>query len=151
MDSNEWAAQSPELDVMYYDPPYNKHPYNIYYFMLDIINDWDKTIDIPDTYRGQPKTRTKSLYNSISHAKKTLSDLIENTHSKYIILSYNDGGIVPISELDALLEKSHLLVKKIPIDHKIYNRLKGIGNYKRTEDYKPVKEYLYVIKTRIRA
>lgn len=148
MDSNEWAAQSPELDVVYYDPPYNKHPYNIYYFMLDIINDWDKTIDIPDTYRGQPKTRTKSLYNSISHAKKTLTDLIENTHSKYIILSYNDGGIVPISELDALLEKSHILVKKIPIDHKIYNRLKGIGNYKRTEEYKPVKEYLYVIKTR---
>jgi len=147
MDATEWAKSLPQnkLDVVYYDPPYNKHPYNIYYFLLDIINDWDKTQEIPDTYRGQPDTRKKSMYNSTVHAKAALTELIENTPSKYIMLSYNDGGIISIADLDELLAANSKSVKKIPIDHKTYNRLKGISNYKRTAEYKPVKEYLYVI------
>jgi adenine-specific DNA-methyltransferase len=147
MDATEWAKSLPpnKLDVVYYDPPYNKHPYNIYYFLLDIINDWDKTQEIPDTYRGQPDTRTKSMYNSTVHAKAALTELIKNTPSKYIMLSYNDGGIISIQDLDELLAAHSKSVKKIPIDHKTYNRLKGISNYKRTAEYKPVKEYLYVI------
>ena len=61
------------------------------------------------------------------------------------MLSYNDGGIISIPEVDELLSGLSKSVKKIPIDHKTYNRLKGISNYKRTTEYKPVKEYLYVI------
>ena len=149
MDTNEWAKKmgnKTELDIVYYDPPYNKHPYNIYYFLLDIINDWDKSQEIPNTYRGQPDTRVKSLYNSITHAKKTMLDLINNTRAKYILLSYNDGGIIPITELDTLLENTDREITKIPIEHKTYNRLKGLSNYKRTSEYKNVKEFLYVIK-----
>jgi adenine-specific DNA methylase len=89
------------------------------------------------------------MYNSVTHAKRAMTDLITNTRAKYIMLSYNDGGIIPIVELDKLLEETATgTVKKIPIDHKTYNRLKGISNYKRTGEYKPVKEYLYVIKTK---
>ena len=29
MDTNEWVSTIPELDVVYIDPPYNKHPYSI--------------------------------------------------------------------------------------------------------------------------
>jgi adenine-specific DNA-methyltransferase len=151
MDVTEWAKSLPtetkgaKMDIVYYDPPYNKHPYNIYYFMLDIINDWDKTQEIPETYRGQPNDRTKSPYNSTVHAKKAMTELIESTPSKYIMLSYNDGGIISIPDVDKLLAEHSKSVKKIPIDHKTYNRLKGISNYKRTTEYKPVKEYLYVI------
>jgi len=144
--SNETKTEvRPKLDIVYYDPPYNKHPYNIYYFMLDIINDWDKTQEIPDSYRGQPNTRIKSEYNSTVHAKKSLTELIENTHAKYIILSYNDGGIISIADIDKILAKYGKDVKKIPITHKTYNRLKGISNYKREGETKPVKEYLYVV------
>ena len=149
MDTNDWAkslSDQTELDVVYYDPPYNKHPYNIYYFLLDIINDWDKTIDIPENYRGQPPDRKKSSYNSSIHAKAAMENLIANTRARYIILSYNNGGIIPIPELDDLLAKYATNVEKIPIDHKTYNRLKGLSNYKRTTESKDVKELLYVIK-----
>jgi adenine-specific DNA-methyltransferase len=149
LDTNAWAKKlgsEVELDIVYYDPPYNKHPYNIYYFMLDVINNWDKTTPIPATNRGQPKDRTKSLYNSSTNAKEALDDLLANTKAKYIILSYNDGGIIPIPELDTLLAKHGQHVEKIPLDHKTYNRLKGISNYKRTQEYKAVKEYMYVVK-----
>ncbi len=140
------STNNTELDVVYYDPPYNKHPYNIYYFLLDIINEWDKTIEIPPNYRGQPAERTKSKYNSIIHAKSAMDDLMSNTKSRYVILSYNNGGIIPITELDELLAKYASKVDKIPIDHKTYNRLKGLSNYKRTAASKDVKEFLYVMK-----
>ena len=147
-DTNDWVktfANTDPLDIVYYDPPYNKHPYNIYYFLLDIINNWDKTIDIPDTNRGQPLNWTKSPFNSSVHAKNALNNLIDNTNAQFIVLSYNDGGIIPIPQLDDLLNSISKNVDKIPINHKTYNRLKGISNYKREKEYKDVKEFLYVI------
>ena len=148
-DTNKWTEKkkkNDKCDIVYYDPPYNKHPYNIYYFMLDIINDWDKSLDIPETNRGQPMNWTVSKYNSRVNAKQAMENLIKNTHSSYIILSYNDGGIISIPDLDTLLEKNAAKVIKKPITHKTYNRLKGISNYKRENEYKDVKEFLYIIK-----
>ena len=37
---------------------------------------------------------------------------------------------------------------KRPIEHKTYNRLKGLSSYKRTGEYKDVKEFIWVIKTK---
>ena len=65
-------------------PPYNKHPYNIYYFLLDIINNWDTDIEIPETYRGQPKNWKKSPYCSFVKAKKSFEDLIKKYSFKNI-------------------------------------------------------------------
>jgi adenine-specific DNA-methyltransferase len=144
MDTNEWVKTLPKLDVVYYDPPYNKHPYCIYYFLLDIVNNWDTNIEIPDTYRGQPKNWNKSNYCSRKHATKTFEDLILNTNSRYIIVSYNNGGIIPLTKLDSIL-KSHGTVEKIPIIHNTYNKLKGIANYKRKEVKKETKEFLWIL------
>lgn len=146
-DTNNWIKNLPKVDLVYYDPPYNKHPYSIYYFLLDIINDWDTTITIPDTYRGQPKNWFRSAYNSYTHAKKTMADLIHHTKASFILLSYNNNGIIPLGELEDILKKKGE-VYKIPIDHKTYNKLKGIASYKRTSEWKDVKEFLWLIDTR---
>jgi adenine-specific DNA-methyltransferase len=143
-DTNNWVKEIPELDLVYYDPPYNKHPYIIFYFLLNIINNWKRDTDIPDTYRGQPLDWEKSLYNSSKHAEATLTDLIQNTNSKYILLSYNNGGIIPLSKLDKIL-KDHGSVEKIPVDHKTYNRMKGISEYKRTSEKKAIEEYFWLL------
>ena len=144
MDTNEWVKTIPKLDLVYYDPPYNKHPYNIYYFLLDIVNNWDTSIEIPDTYRGQPKNWLKSDYCSRKKAQTAFKDLIENTKSKYILISYNNGGIIPLTELDKIL-KQYGSVEKIPVTHKTYNKLKGIANYKRKETKKETKEFLWLL------
>jgi len=143
-DTNEWVKELPELDVMYYDPPYNKHPYSIYYFLIDIINNWDTAIEVPETNRGQPKNWVKSAYNSFTNAEKTFEDLIKNTRAKCIILSYNNGGIIPIETIDKILKK-YGRVEKLPIDYKIYNKLKGIAAYKRKGENVKVKEYLWIL------
>ena len=96
--------------------------------------------EIPNTYRGQPKNWKKSKYCSITKAKETFQDLIKLTKSKYILISYNDGGIIPLDELEEILSE-YGSVSKIPIEHKTYNKLKGIASYKRKKEYKEVKEY----------
>lgn len=143
-DTKEWAKEIPHLDLVYYDPPYNKHPYSIYYFLLNIVAIWDKTIPIPDTNRGQPLGWRRSAYNSFKHAETEFNDLIDNTKSKYILISYNNGGIIPINKMDAILGK-YGKVEKIPVEHKTYNRLKGISNYKRQKEDIDVKEFFWLL------
>jgi adenine-specific DNA-methyltransferase len=147
MDTNQWIKKIPEVDLVYYDPPYNKHPYSIYFFMLDIINDWELDQSIPNTNRGQPKTWFKSPYNSFTNAKSAFEDLIKHTRSKFILLSYNNGGIIPLPELETILERYGKLMK-IPVEHKTYHKLQGIASYKRKKEYKDVKEFLWLLDCR---
>lgn len=144
MDTNEWVKSIPTLDVVYFDPPYNKHPYNIYYFLLNIINNWNTQEEIPNTYRGQPMNWNKSLYNSSTYAEKAFDDLVKNTKAKYIILSYNNGGIIYLDKINTILQK-YGTVEKIPVTHKTYNRLKGISEYKRKKEKESIKEYIWVL------
>jgi adenine-specific DNA-methyltransferase len=147
-DVNDWVKELPELDFVYYDPPYNKHPYHIYYFLLDIINNWNINIDIPDTFRGQPKNWQSSLYNSSSNAKNAFETLIKNTRSKYILISYNNEGIISEKDMKELLSKYGVLTETI-IEHGTYNKMKGIAGYKKHPDKitSKIKECLYLLKT----
>lgn len=147
LDVKDWIQKIPEVDIMYLDPPYNKHPYSIYYFMLDIINDWDTNLVIPNTNRGQPKNWIKSDYNSFIKAESSFSQLIHSIKAKFIVLSYNNKGIIPISNLEKILEKKGK-VYKYPVNHKTYNRLKGIASYKRTSEWEDVKEFIWMVDTR---
>lgn len=146
-DANEWVKTTGELDLVYYDPPYNKHPYNIYYFLLDIISNWNTNIEIPDTYRGQPKNWIKSCYCSLKKAKQTFEDLIKNTNSKFIMISYNSKGIISLDEMDKILRKKGK-VEKIPIEHNTYNRYVGIAKKKREKKEHKIKEFIWLVDCR---
>jgi adenine-specific DNA-methyltransferase len=146
-DANQWAMDSSrelEFDLVYYDPPYNKHPYHIYYFLLELIHHWDTTIEIPDTFRGQPKNWTSSFYNSY-RAKEVFEDLIKHTRSKYILVSYNNQGIITDTDMKALLGNYGHVTEHF-VEHKTYNRMKGIAEYKKTTtDTTNIKECLYLL------
>ena len=146
-DANDWIKTTGELDLVYYDPPYNKHPYNIYYFLLDIISNWNVDLKIPDTYRGQPKNWKKSGYCSLKKAKDTFKDLISNTNSKFIMISYNSTGIIPLEEMDAILREKGK-VEKIPFEHNTYNRYVGIAKKKREKKEEKIKEFIWLVDCR---
>uniref|UniRef100_A0A6C0KGP6 site-specific DNA-methyltransferase (adenine-specific) n=1 Tax=viral metagenome TaxID=1070528 RepID=A0A6C0KGP6_9ZZZZ len=146
-DTNEWVKNLPQLDLIYLDPPYNKHPYCTYYFLLDVINNWDMSVEIPDTTRGQEKKWKTSDYNSYTRAKIAFRDLIKNIDAKFILLSYNNGGLIDLDEITQILSKKGK-VMKIPVEHKTYNKLKGIANYKRVEDKEDIKEFLWLVDCR---
>jgi len=142
-----WLDTIPEVDLMYYDPPYNKHPYNIYYFLLDIINDYNVNIEIPETYRGQPKNWKKSNYCSLKKAKSEFEKLINKTNAKFILVSYNNKGIIPIEELDEILLKKGKLYK-IPFKNGAFNKYLGIAAKKRQKKEEKLEEFLWLVDCR---
>ena len=115
--------------------------------MLDIISNWNTSIKIPETYRGQPKNWIKSSYCSLKKAKETFEDLIENTKSKFIMISYNSKGIIPLEEMDEILRKKGK-VEKIPFVHNTYNRYVGIAKKKREKKEEKIQEFIWLVDCR---
>ena len=152
-DAIQWSKDMTEngepVDLLYLDPPYNKHPYSIYYFLLDIIAKWDKTIDIPDSYRGQPKTWVRSPFNSSVDAARALRSRIADTPARFVALSYYDAGILSVEDIDLLMD-DYGDVERHAIQHNVYKRLHGLGTYKRSTggDVSDggAKEYIWILK-----
>lgn len=147
MDSNELIRELTKkkqwFDVAYLDPPYNKHPYGTNFFMLDIINRWNPSIEIPNNHRGQPNDWKRSKYNSFSDAKVVFEDLIANIPATYVILSYNNEGIISSSDLREILEKyGNVSLKEIK-----YPTFKACKNLKSRS--KDVIEYLWILEKNI--
>ena len=115
--------------------------------MLDIISNWNTQIKIPDTYRGQPKNWEKSAYCSLKNAQTSFSDLIKHTKSNFILVSYNNKGIIPIPEMEEILEKYGKLYK-IPVEHNVYNKFIGIAAKKRKKQNKKIEEFLWLLDCR---
>jgi adenine-specific DNA-methyltransferase len=145
--THDMVTRNETVDLLYLDPPYNKHPYSIYYFLLDIIAKWDKTIDIPDSYRGQPKTWVRSPFNSSVDAARALRTMIADTPARFVALSYYDAGILTVEEIGLLLAE-YGDVERHAIQHNVYKRLHGLGTYKRSagdDTDCEAKEYMWIL------
>ena len=95
----------PMFDLAYFDPPYNQHPYGSNYFMLNIIANGIEGMPIQDGVSGIAKDWNRSEYNKRQHAEMAMDDLIKHTPAKYILISYNDEGIIPIKNFKKILGK----------------------------------------------
>lgn len=131
----------PITDLAYYDPPYNQHPYSSNYFMLNLILenkiDESKLSKVSGIVQGW----NKSNYNYKKKAKDSFHDLLSNTRSRFIVLSYNNEGILKGQDwLDVLKDYDY---QKIEVD---YNAFRGSRNLK-NRDIK-VKEILWIIDNR---
>jgi len=129
----------PLFDLAYYDPPYNQHPYGSNYFMLNIINE-GRPREIQDGVSGIAKNWNKSAYNRRKIAEEAMNDLLKNTRARYIAISYNDEGIIPIDtfkEMLATYGEWELFEQK-------YNTYRGSRNLQNRN--KDVKELLWVLK-----
>lgn len=143
VDAQAWARSLPPLDFVYLDPPYNKHPYSIYYFLLDMLAQWDKP-EIPNSYRGQPKGWARSDYNSVVRAEGALDALVAALPAKVIAMSYHDAGIVTEERIRKMLEK-HGKVKSITASHTPYRCMQGQAGYKRVGEAVPRKEQMWIL------
>jgi adenine-specific DNA-methyltransferase len=127
------------FDVAYLDPPYNKHPYGTNYFMLNMINRLDPIMDIPDNHRGQPDDWTRSKYNSFSECKRVFEELIKQIPASYVIISYNNEGILSEEQLTEILER-YGSVSKQEIVYPTYKGCKNLAS--RNKD---VLEYIWIL------
>ena len=137
-DINILINELPMVDIAYLDPPYNQHPYGSNYFMLNVIIE-NKSENISEV-SGIPKDWNRSDYNYYKKAIKSMKELINKSieKTKYIILSYNNEGIIPLDEWDKIFDPYHITKYEYP-----YDAFKGCKNLKNREN--KVIEIMYLI------
>jgi adenine-specific DNA-methyltransferase len=141
MDANEAVKSIPHVDVAYFDPPYNQHPYGSNYFMLNLISKYEKPQDISNV-SGIPNDWNRSLYNKARFAEQALFDAVENVDAKFVLISYNSEGFISherfLSELVSLGEVSVMDAH--------YNTFRGCRNLSNRDIH--VTEFLYLVDKR---
>lgn len=141
-DANELVKKI-SCDILYMDPPYNERQYAPNYFMLELIAEGWFSGNDPRIYGKtgmRPYENQKSSYCQKGNVKETFRDLIENADAKYMLLSYNDEGLMNEKEIVDILAtrgKVNILEK----DHRRYRSI----NQDET-DRRLVKEKLYFVK-----
>ena len=125
-------------DVIYLDPPYNQRQYSANYSPLNYIALYNKDIVL----KGKTaliENYNKSNFCKKSEVKKTFTDLINGLKCNYLIISYNNEGLMSIEEFQKILLKKGM-VKLYKIQ---YNKFKSNQNVEKNF----VEEYLWVIDT----
>jgi adenine-specific DNA-methyltransferase len=97
------------IDFVYYDPPYNQHPYGSNYFMLNVIYnsiiDKDYILNIDhNSVSGIPKDWTRSDFNYSKSALSAITDMIDMTNGKSILVSYSDSGMISKEDILEILD-----------------------------------------------
>jgi adenine-specific DNA-methyltransferase len=128
-----------EVDVAYFDPPYNQHPYGSNYFMLNLITDYQPPGEISEV-AGIPVDWNKSAYNKRQQAALAFENLIRDTQAKYVLMSYNDEGTLRVDELTTIFAK----YGTVEVRRQQYSAFRASRNlHKRS---KTVDELLFIVK-----
>ena len=141
-DANELVKKI-SCDILYMDPPYNERQYASNYFMLELIAEGWFNGSKPQIYGKtgmRPYEDQKSSYCQKVNVKRSFRNLIENANTKYMLLSYNDEGLMVEDEIIDILS-SRGEVEVLEKDHRRYRSI----NQNET-DRRIVKEKLYFVK-----
>jgi len=145
-DSNQLIREIKNIDILYLDPPYNSRQYASNYFILELIAEgWFGT--------KRPTANGKTGMINYDHqlseycykgrADKALDDLITNVNAKYILLSYNNEGVIADSEINNILAKKG----KVQLFKKPHKRYKSINQ--KVDDPQITEERLYFVETNL--
>ena len=138
-DANETAKTMPPVDLAYFDPPYNQHPYGSNYFMLNILARNENPAETSKV-SGIPKGWNHSLYNCRNKAEMAFFDLLAHTPARYLMVSYNSEGFIGY---DSFIRNLGQIGKVTSLEIE-YNTFRGSRNL-RNRSLK-VKEYLFLVK-----
>ena len=138
-DANALAEQLPLVDLVYMDPPYNQHPYGSNYFMLNLINQYQRPTEISPV-SGIPTHWNKSLYNKKKYAKECMYHLCRTFNARYLLISFSDDGFISYDEMMEMLSS----IGEVSVLDKEYNTFRGCRNLMNRDIH--VKEFLYLVK-----
>jgi len=138
-DINE-VAKKVSGDILYLDPPYNHRQYATNYHLLETIAKYDNP-KIHGKTGLRDYNKQKSLYCSRTQVKKAFRDLILKAKAKYIFLSYNNEGLMTLSDIKEIMslrgEYGHFT--------KEYNRFKADKSENRNYAANKTIEYLHYV------
>lgn len=124
------------FDVVYLDPPYNNRQYAPNYHVLETIARYDN----PEIH-GKTGLRDYSDQKSDFCVKKLVAikmeELIRDLNTKFIMISYNDEGLIGKDQFISILEKYGKL-EIVEIDYKKFKAQQGVTREKTVE-------YLFIL------
>jgi adenine-specific DNA-methyltransferase len=103
-DANEVVRLVRGLDLAYFDPPYNQHPYGSNYFMLNLIVNYRRPERI-SRVSGIPADWRRSGYNVRARAGELLADLVRHTDAAFLLVSFNDEGFLSREDMHGILDR----------------------------------------------
>ena len=130
-------------DILYLDPPYNSRQYAPNYFLLELIAEGWFNGQEPKIYGKtgmRPYEDQKSAYCQKNEVLTAFEDLIRNAKTKFILLSYNDEGLMSENEITDILSDRG----KVQIFKKSHRRYRSINQDE--FDRRTVFETLYFVK-----
>jgi len=103
-DAVELAGQV-VCDILYLDPPYNSRQYSSNYFLLDVVaRGWFDALPVARGITGmRDNTNLRSDFCSKKSALPALEQIITKADARYVVLSYNNEGIIPHDEIVKLM------------------------------------------------
>lgn len=147
-DANQLIKEVRNIDILYLDPPYNNRQYAANYFILELIAEgWFGT----EKPVANGKTGMINYEHQLSEycykgrADKALNDLIVNANAKYILLSYNNEGVIADDEIKKILTQKG----KVQLFKKTHKRYKSINQ--KEDDPQNTEERLYFVETSLAA
>ena len=137
-DTNSLVPYLDEVDLAYFDPPYNQHPYGSNYFMLNLILSYERPSSFSPV-SGIPPDWRRSAYNKRREAAGVFEELARNIKSKYLLVSFNSEGFISPAEMRAILDKAG----KVDVVETSYNTFRGSRNLR--ERHPHVREFFYLV------
>lgn len=137
-DANKAVREVSDLDLAYFDPPYNQHPYGSNYFMLNLLVHYRRPVHL-SRVSGIPTDWRRSGYNVRSQAFPLMRDLVENTEARFILISFNNEGFIRPQEMMNLLTR----IGKVELIEVPYNTFRGCRNLRNRHIH--VTEQLFLV------
>jgi adenine-specific DNA-methyltransferase len=137
-DANEVVPDLRGLDLAYFDPPYNQHPYGSNYFMLNLLVSYVRPTALSPV-SGIPTGWRRSAYNARNQAFERLRTLLAATDARFLLLSFNSEGFVPAAEIAAMART----LGRVRIIERRYNAYRGSRNLRARPLH--VTEQLYLV------
>ena len=139
IDKLENIIENVDCDIIYLDPPYTQNQYGTQYHLLEtlVLNDNPEISPVTGSRSTAPM---RSDWSKEYKAHILLDRIIAKTKAKYIVLSYNNDGIMSKAYIEAVLKRygkpETFACKKI--SYKKYRNWKS-------QNENPHFEYLYYI------
>jgi adenine-specific DNA-methyltransferase len=130
-----------KIDLLYLDPPYNARQYCSNYHMLETISKYDSP-QLSGKTGLRNYQKQKSKFCGRNSVKEEFERIVKKTNAKYILLSYNNEGLMTIKDVQEILslrgEPKTFILK--------YKRFKADKTENRNHKSDCTYEYLHFVK-----
>ena len=127
-----------EGDILYLDPPYNTRQFGANYHLLNTIAEYKFF-----SPRGKTGLRdySRSLYCSKKTALSSFEALIKNANFKFIVLSYNNEGLMSSKDIASVMSK----YGHYDLASQLYHRFRADNENNRSYRATDTVEYLHLL------